>query len=151
MPHRPLPRQQPTGQDDQELLNILAHELRRPLTALLGALATLQHRQQTLSMLQQQELLGIARRQGEQLGRFLEQILTAASLDRRHARLARRSLVDGAVLATEAGAAARAYAGFAADIDNRTHTVPDFADAVRRHQLIAAIERSAATGERVKA
>src|SRR5438477_919799 len=43
----------------------------------------------------------------------------------------------------------RAYAAFAADIDNGTHTVPDFADAVRRHELIAAIERSAASGERV--
>jgi predicted dehydrogenase len=43
----------------------------------------------------------------------------------------------------------RAYAGFAADIDNGTHTVPDFADAVRRHEVLAAIERSAATGERI--
>ena len=46
---------------------------------------------------------------------------------------------------------ARAYAAFAADIDNGTHTVPDFADAVRRHEVIAAIERSAASGHRVKA
>jgi len=46
---------------------------------------------------------------------------------------------------------ARVYAAFAADIDNGTHTVPDFADAVRRHEVIAAIERSAASGERVKA
>ena len=45
---------------------------------------------------------------------------------------------------------ARAYAAFAADIDNGTHTVPDFTDAVRRHEVIAAIERSAASGERVK-
>src|SRR5216684_4015979 len=45
----------------------------------------------------------------------------------------------------------RAYAAFAADIENGTHTVPDFADAVRRHEVIAAIERSAASGERVKA
>jgi predicted dehydrogenase len=45
----------------------------------------------------------------------------------------------------------RAYAAFAADVDNGTHTVPDFADAVRRHEVIAAIERSAASGERVKA
>src|SRR5437899_5588234 len=45
----------------------------------------------------------------------------------------------------------RAYAAFAADIDNGTHTVPDFVDAVRRHEVIAAIERSAASGERVKA
>ena len=45
-----------------------------------------------------------------------------------------------------------AYAAFAADIDNGTqgHTVPGFADAVRRHEVIAAIERSAASGERVK-
>ncbi len=44
----------------------------------------------------------------------------------------------------------RAYAAFAADIDKGTHTVPDFADAVRRHEVIAAIERSAASGKRVK-
>jgi len=43
----------------------------------------------------------------------------------------------------------RTYAEFAADIDDGTHTAPDFADAVRRHELIAAIERSAASGERV--
>jgi predicted dehydrogenase len=45
----------------------------------------------------------------------------------------------------------RAYAAFAADIDHGTHLVPDFADAVRCHEVIAAIERSAASGERVKA
>src|SRR5438128_9342746 len=46
---------------------------------------------------------------------------------------------------------ARAYPAFAADIDNGTHTVPDFTDAVRRHEVIAAIERSAASGKRDKA
>jgi predicted dehydrogenase len=45
----------------------------------------------------------------------------------------------------------RAYAAFAADPDNGTHTVPDFADGVRRHEVIDAIERSAASGERVPA
>ena len=44
---------------------------------------------------------------------------------------------------------ARAYAAFAADIENETHTVPDFADAVRRHEVIAAIQGSAASGQRV--
>jgi len=44
----------------------------------------------------------------------------------------------------------RAYAAFAADPDNGAHTVPDFADAVRRHEVIAAIENSAAIGKRVK-
>jgi predicted dehydrogenase len=43
----------------------------------------------------------------------------------------------------------RAYAAFAVDIDNGTHHVPDFADAVRRHEVIDAIERSAKTGDRV--
>ena len=45
----------------------------------------------------------------------------------------------------------RAYAAFAADIDNGTRTVPDFAAAVRRHEVIAAIERAASSGERVQA
>src|SRR6184192_4107351 len=45
----------------------------------------------------------------------------------------------------------RAYAAYAADMDNGTHTVPDFADAVRRHEVTDAIERSAASGERVRA
>ena len=45
----------------------------------------------------------------------------------------------------------RAYAAFAEDINNGTHTVPDFADAVRRHEVLAVIEKSAATGERLKA
>src|SRR5260370_5023639 len=39
----------------------------------------------------------------------------------------------------------RAYAAFATDIDNGTHTVPDFADAVLRHELLAAVDRSAAS------
>jgi predicted dehydrogenase len=43
----------------------------------------------------------------------------------------------------------RAYAAFAADIDHGTHTVPDFADAVQRHRVIAAIQESAASGDRV--
>ncbi|MEA2578126.1 MAG: hypothetical protein QOD78_1714 [Chloroflexota bacterium] len=43
----------------------------------------------------------------------------------------------------------RAYAAFAADIEDGTRSVPDFDDAVRRHELIAAIERSAASGKRV--
>jgi predicted dehydrogenase len=45
----------------------------------------------------------------------------------------------------------RAYAALAADIELGTHTVPDFADAVRRHEVLVAIETSAASGERIKA
>jgi predicted dehydrogenase len=43
----------------------------------------------------------------------------------------------------------RAYAAFAADRETGTHTVPGFADAVRRHEVLAVIERAAASGERV--
>jgi signal transduction histidine kinase len=106
MPHQPIPRMQSGGELAEELLAILAHELRRPLTALLGALATVQQRHHALSVLQQQKLLGIARRQGEQLGRLLDQVLATAGMDRGRAGVARRSLVDAAV-AEEAGVAAR--------------------------------------------
>jgi predicted dehydrogenase len=43
----------------------------------------------------------------------------------------------------------RTYAALAADIETGKHTVPDFADAVRRHEVVAAIETSAASGKRV--
>jgi signal transduction histidine kinase len=107
VPHQPVPPPQPHGEHAEQLLAMAAPELRRPLTAMLGALATLQHRHQALSVPQQEELLGIAYRQGEQLGRLLDQFLTAAALDHGHARLARRSLVDAATLAEETGSAAR--------------------------------------------
>jgi predicted dehydrogenase len=51
---------------------------------------------------------------------------------------------------TPASNVGRAYAAFAADIGDGTHTVPDFADAVRRHKVIDAIEISADSGERVR-
>jgi two-component system, OmpR family, sensor kinase len=107
MPYQPTGGQQPPNGGVEELLGMVAHELRRPLTALLGAIATLQQRGRTLSVLQQQELLGMAGRQGQQLQRLLEELLAAAGLDRGQARLARRSLVDAAALAEEAGQVAR--------------------------------------------
>jgi signal transduction histidine kinase len=105
MPHKRIPRTL-VGEPAEELLAILAHELRRPLTALLGALATLQQRHHALSMLQQQELLAIAYRQGEQLWRLLDQLLVA-DLARGQGRQAQRSLGDAAALAEETGRAAR--------------------------------------------
>ncbi len=107
MPHKPTGGEQPLGERADELLAIVAHELRRPLTALLGALATLQQRGQALSIPQQDELVGMARRQGEQLQRLLDQVLVAAGLDRPYAGVARRSLVDVAAFAHEEGLAAR--------------------------------------------
>jgi signal transduction histidine kinase len=107
MPHKPTGGAQPPGERADELVAIVAHELRRPLTALLGALATLQQRGSALSIPQQDELVRMARRQGEQLQRLLEQVLVAAGLDHAHAGLAPRSLVDVAALAREAALTAR--------------------------------------------
>src|SRR5438445_7597801 len=44
----------------------------------------------------------------------------------------------------------RVYAAFATDIDHGPHTVPDFADALRRHEVVAAIAPPAASGDRVE-
>lgn len=92
-----------------ELLGVVAHELRRPLTALLGALATLHQRGPALPVAQQQDLLLMARRQGTQLQRLLEQLLVAAALDHPQDEMARVSLVDAAALAAEAAAAAHPH------------------------------------------
>ena len=97
-----LPRQDQV----EELLATVAHELRRPLTTLLGALATVHQRGPALSATQQQELLAMARRQGTQLQRLLEQLLVAAVADAQ-AAMARASLVDAATLANETAVAAR--------------------------------------------
>jgi predicted dehydrogenase len=51
---------------------------------------------------------------------------------------------------TPADNVGRAYAAFAADIAAGTHTAPDFVDALRRHELLAAIEAAAASGERLQ-
>jgi predicted dehydrogenase len=42
------------------------------------------------------------------------------------------------------------YAAFANDLRDGTRTCPDFDDAVTRHRMIAAIERSARNGTREK-
>jgi len=108
MRRRPPDSTTPSGEDRvEELLATVAHELRRPLTALLGALATVQQRGPALSAAQQHELLTIARRQGTQLQRLLEQLLVTAALDHPQIGVARPSLVDAAALANEAGVTAQ--------------------------------------------
>jgi predicted dehydrogenase len=72
-----------------------------------------------------------------------EELAVPAPLTQQRPTLAR-------LAGTPADNVGRAYAAFAADIADGTHTVPDFADAVQRHELIAAIELSAASGERLQ-
>jgi predicted dehydrogenase len=45
---------------------------------------------------------------------------------------------------------AQAYVRFANDLRDGTRTCPDFEDAVKRHEMVDAIERSAANGQRVR-
>jgi predicted dehydrogenase len=45
---------------------------------------------------------------------------------------------------------AQAYVRFANDLRDGTRTCPDFEDAVKRHEMVDAIERSAMTGQRVR-
>ena len=107
MRRQPPGRTPPPGQDQvEELLVTVAHELRRPLTALLGALATVQQRGPALSAAQQQELLAMARRQGTHLLRLLEQLLVAA-VPEAQAAMGQASLVDAATLANETAVADR--------------------------------------------
>src|SRR4029453_2356101 len=71
MPPQPLPGEHPPAEHAEELLAMVAHELRQPLTALLGALMTLQHHTQALSRPQQQELLGMDHRKASSCRGFL--------------------------------------------------------------------------------
>lgn len=81
---------------------------------------------------------------GTQGGREPAELAVPASLTERWPEL---TGLNG----TPAYKVGRAYAAFAADLDTGTHTVPDFAEAVRHHEVIAASESSAASGERVQA
>jgi signal transduction histidine kinase len=107
--HRRPPASTAVSRQDraEEQLATVAHELRRPLTALLGALTTIQQRGTTLLASQQQELLTMARQQGTQLHQLLDQLLDAAALDHPKTGPARSRLVDAAALAAEAAAAAQ--------------------------------------------
>ena len=99
--------QPPPADQTQELLAMVAHDLRRPLTAVRGALATVQHHGHVLPASQQQELLGIAHRQAEQLQRLVDQLLVAAALELPWPSPSRWPLVDASALAEEAARAAQ--------------------------------------------
>jgi signal transduction histidine kinase len=107
MPNQGPGGQPPPADQAQELLAMVAHELRRPLTAVRGALATVRHRGHALPASQQQELLGIAHRQAEQMQRLVDQLLVAAALERPRPSPTRWPLVDASPLAEEADRAAR--------------------------------------------
>ena len=91
-----------------DLLAAVSHELRTPLAGMLGALATLNAREDQLTEPQRQELVDMAARQGERLKVQIEQLLLAARLERSGQEPAERPVVDAAAVARDAVAAARA-------------------------------------------
>jgi K+-sensing histidine kinase KdpD len=65
-----------------DLLETVSHELRSPLTTILGALTTLAAHDGRLSSEDRADLLEMSSRQGQRLRRLIEQLLLAAQLDR---------------------------------------------------------------------
>jgi signal transduction histidine kinase len=66
---------------------IASHELRTPAASVYGAIVTLDERRDTLPPETREELLRIAREQGERLTRLLEQLLDLSQLDARRVRV----------------------------------------------------------------
>jgi signal transduction histidine kinase len=102
-------RLQESERVERDLLATVSHELKTPLTVILGALGTLSSRGPTLTPAERQELVGMAVRQGARLKELIEQLLQAARFEQTGQEPANRErpLIDGAGAVREAGLAAR--------------------------------------------
>lgn len=69
-----------------DLLATVTHELRSPLTTILGALQLLRTREGRIDGGQRQEFVTMGMRQGERLQRMIEQLLLAAKFEERPSR-----------------------------------------------------------------
>jgi signal transduction histidine kinase len=90
----------------EAMLATVSHELRAPLTVVLGSLDTLTTRDAALEPEQRRELVAMAARQGERLKRLVEQLLEAARLEQAELGPARGSVIDAVKVAREAERAA---------------------------------------------
>jgi signal transduction histidine kinase len=88
-----------------DLLATVTHELRSPLTTILGALQLLESRNRRLTPEQRLEFITMGLRQGERLQRMIEQLLLAARFERPPATGAdsRRVELDASELVRQAG------------------------------------------------
>jgi signal transduction histidine kinase len=91
----------------RDLLATVSHELKTPLTVILGTLGTLSRRGAALDPAERREFVDMAVRQGTRLKELIEQLLLAARFEQTGREPAERPLVDAAVLARDALAAAR--------------------------------------------
>jgi signal transduction histidine kinase len=89
----------------EAMLATVSHELRAPLTVVLGSLDTLTTRDDALEPEQRRELVAMAARQGERLKRLVEQLLEAARLEQAELGPARDAVADAVKVAREAGRA----------------------------------------------
>ena len=91
----------------RDLLATVSHELKTPLTVILGTLGTLSRRGAALDPAERREFVDMAIRQGIRLKELIEQLLLAARFEQTSAEPAGLPLVDAAALARDALAAAR--------------------------------------------
>jgi signal transduction histidine kinase len=91
----------------RDLLATVSHELKTPLTVILGTLGTLSRRGAVLDPDERREFVDMAVRQGTRLKELVEQLLLAARFEQTSQEPAERPLVDAAALARDALAAAR--------------------------------------------
>src|SRR6266511_3944709 len=86
----------------EAMLATVSHELRAPLTVVLGSLDTLTTRDGALDAEQRRELVAMAGRQGERLKRLVEQLLEAARLEQAELGPASVSVIDAVKVARKA-------------------------------------------------
>jgi signal transduction histidine kinase len=91
----------------RDLLATVSHELKTPLTVILGTLGTLSRRGAALDPAERREFVEMAIRQGTRLKELIEQLLLAARFEQTSSEPATHPLVDAAALARDALAAAR--------------------------------------------
>jgi signal transduction histidine kinase len=91
----------------RDLLATVSHELKTPLTVILGTLGTLSRRGAALEVAERREFVDMAVRQGTRLKELIEQLLLAARFEQTDGEPAERPLVDAAAVARDALAAAR--------------------------------------------
>jgi signal transduction histidine kinase len=92
----------------RDLLATVCHELKTPLTVVLGTLATLGGRGPALDPAERHEFVDLAVRQGTRLQVLVEQLLQAARVEQTSRGPSERPLVDATAVARDALAAARA-------------------------------------------
>ena len=91
----------------EALLATVSHELRAPITVILGSLDTLATRDGTLPPEQRHELVAMAARQGERLKRLVDQLLEAARLEQAEPGAEHDAVIDAVKVAREAERATR--------------------------------------------